>query len=261
MPGSFESAENQVEILRLVVEEANNDLLSPDLTEVHTDIKADNILQSIEDQSILEAFTQAELKQPSPRKVIDEYTVYASRSLGLPKSFGNSVLSDVASAVAGDEQHDHDIQPDVYRSPEVMLNMPWSYPADIWNVGVMIWDLFEGKHMFYGYDPHTEGYPTRAHLAEVIGLLGPPPLDIIKRGKRGPGFFADDGTWKAEIDLPPDVSLENFDSSMDGEKKVAFLKFMRRMLQWKPEARVTAKQLLDDPWLNSPPDEEDYYNR
>lgn len=105
---------------------------------VHTDIKADNILQSIEDPSILEAFTQAELKQPSPRKVIDEYTVYASRSLDLPKSFGNSVLSDFGSAVAGDEQHDHDIQPDVYRSPEVMLNMPWSYPADIWNVGVMV---------------------------------------------------------------------------------------------------------------------------
>lgn len=132
--------------------------------------------------------------------------------------------------------------------------------------------------MFYGYDPHMEGYSTRAHLAEVIGLLGPPPLDLIKRGKRGPEFFADDGksqivqtcsrnlidnagTWKAIIDLPSDVSLEDFESFMEGEKKAAFLKFMRRMLQWRPEDRATAKQLLDDPWLNSPPDEEDYYNR
>jgi len=29
-----------------------------------------------------------------------------------------------------------------------------------------IWDLFEGKHMFYGNDPDGSGYKTRAHLAE-----------------------------------------------------------------------------------------------
>lgn len=105
---------------------------------VHTDIKADNILQSIEDPSILKAFTQAELKQPSPRKSIHGYTIYASKPFDLPKRFGNVLLSDFGSAVSGEKSQDHDIQPDVYRCPEVMLNMPWNYPADIWNVGVMV---------------------------------------------------------------------------------------------------------------------------
>ncbi|KAG8630738.1 hypothetical protein KVT40_002357 [Elsinoe batatas] len=227
---------------------------------VHTDIKADNVLQSIEDKSVLDNFVKAELAQPSPRKLVDGKLVFLSRRLDLPKEFGIAVLNDFGSAVDGKDLQDYDAQPDVYRSPEVMLQIPWSYPIDIWNVGVMIWDLFEGRHMFYGHDPHINGYSTRAHLAEVIGLLGPPPLDLLRRGKRSSEFFDENGIWKAIVHLPENVSLEQFESFMAGEKKLAFLKFLRRMLQWRPEDRATAKELLDDPWLNSPSDPEDYYN-
>lgn len=47
--------------------------------------------------------------------------------------------------------------------------------------------------MFYGNDPDGKGYSTRAHLAEVVGILGPPPLNLLKRGKRSQEFFAEDG--------------------------------------------------------------------
>jgi serine/threonine protein kinase len=30
-----------------------------------------------------------------------------------------------------------------------------------------------------------------------------------------------------------------------------FLAFLRKMLQWRPKDRQTAKELLTDPWLNS----------
>jgi serine/threonine-protein kinase SRPK3 len=63
----------------------------------------------------------------------------------------------------------------------------------MWNVGVMVWDLFEGKHMFHGNDPDGKGYSTRAHLAEVIGMLGPPPLDLLERGTRTSEFFDEEG--------------------------------------------------------------------
>lgn len=75
-----------------------------------------------------------------------------------------------------------------------MLEVEWSYPVDIWNVGCMIWDLFEGRHLFYGEDPDGKGYSPRAHLAELMALLGPPPLDLIKRGARSGEFFTEDGT-------------------------------------------------------------------
>ncbi|OBT73931.1 hypothetical protein VF21_07425 [Pseudogymnoascus sp. 05NY08] len=216
----------------------------------HPDIKRDNILQEIEDTSILDTLTQAEMGNPSPRKFINDALVYASRRFELPRKFGNAVLSDFGSAVRGDEKRNHDAQPNVYRSPEVMLKTEWSYPIDIWNVGVMIWDLFEGRHMFYGNDPDGKGYSTRAHLAEVIGMLGPPPTDLLKRGIRSDEFFTEDGTWKAEVDVPQDTSLERSEEFLDGKNKEMFLVFMRGMLQWRPEDRKTAKELLEDPWLN-----------
>lgn len=81
------------------------------------------------------------------------------------------------------------------RSPEVMIKAAWSYPIDIWNVGAMIWDVFEGGHLFHGQDPTDKGYTTRAHLAEVIGLLEPPPLDLLERGVRSREFFSEDGNF------------------------------------------------------------------
>lgn len=77
------------------------------------DIKSDNILQEIEDKSILESFTQAELKNPSPRKIVNGLPVYVSRRFDLPKVFGRAVLSDFGSAVRGDERRNHDAQPSV----------------------------------------------------------------------------------------------------------------------------------------------------
>ncbi|ODA79301.1 hypothetical protein RJ55_04894 [Drechmeria coniospora] len=122
--------------------------------------------------------------------------------------FGGPVLSDFGAAVRGDVKRNQDAQPAMYRAPEVMLQAEWSYPVDIWNVGAMIWDIFQGRHLFYGSDPDDGDYSTRAHLAEVIALLGPPPLDLLDRGQRSREFFTEDGEWIAKIPIPPSASLE-----------------------------------------------------
>lgn len=141
-----------------------------------------------------------------------------------------------------------------------------------------IWDLFKGKHMFYGNDPDGKGYSTRAHLAEVIGMLGPPPVDLLERGKRSREFFTEDGSmnffalwacllsrkkcilifgipgeWKVEdVKVPQGMSLEESEKVVQRKGKELFLSFMKGMLQWRPEDRKTARQLLEDPWLNEP---------
>lgn len=116
----------------------------------------------------------------------------------------------------------------------------------------MIWDLFEGRHMFYGEDPDGRGYSTRAHLAEVIALLGPPPLDLIKRGARSDEFFTKNGKWRNEVPIAKPTTLEDNENFLEGKNKEKFIKFVRAILQWRPEDRKTAKELLQDPWLNSP---------
>ena len=98
-----------------------------------TDISAWNILLQIEDNSIIQKFIKAEQEHPSPRKEVQGYTIYASRAFDSPsgKSIGEPLLSDFGSAVFGNVEHDEDVQPNVYRAPEVCLKAPWSYSIDI----------------------------------------------------------------------------------------------------------------------------------
>ncbi|RMZ72434.1 kinase domain-containing [Pyrenophora seminiperda CCB06] len=227
------------------------DYLHTEAKIIHTDIKADNILIEIRDQDILKAFVDAEMAYPPPRKVVDGKPIYATRQFGLPKQQGLAVLGDFGSAVRGDTPQTHDAQPNVYRCPEVMLHTEWSYPADIWNVGAMIWDLYEDKHLFYGIDPTKKTYMTRAHLAELVAMLGPPPVDLLERGKRSKEFFDGEGNWIAEIGIPQGLTLEGSEENLEGQEKEEFLKFMRCMLQWRPEDRWTAKELLKHPWLGA----------
>ena len=134
-----------------------------------------------------------------------------------------------------------------------------------------MWDLFEKKHLFYGNDPDGKGYSTRAHLAEVMGMLGPPPLDMLQRGERSHEFFTNGGKysfmhrclcnglrrqclftgkWKQDIAVPTNRSLETSELFLlEGRNKELFMNLMRGMLQWRPEDRKTAKDLLQDPWL------------
>ncbi|KAM0812501.1 hypothetical protein AB5N19_12492 [Seiridium cardinale] len=113
------------------------DFLHGECQIIHTDIKADNIMFGIQDDSVFEVFEEEELQNPSPRKVLTDRTVYASRALRTPKEWGAPVLCDFGSAVSGEGEHLEDIQPDIYRAPEVILQIPWTYSVDIWNVGCM----------------------------------------------------------------------------------------------------------------------------
>lgn len=102
------------------------------------DIKADNIMFGIDDDSVFTAFEEQELLDPSPRKVVDGRAIYLSRELQMPKNWGAPVLCDFGSAVVGGKEHLEDVQPDIYRAPEVILEAPWSYQVDLWNAGCMV---------------------------------------------------------------------------------------------------------------------------
>lgn len=92
----------------------------------------------IGDDSVFAAFEEQELNEPSPRKEVDGRSIYTSRELQMPKEWGAPILCDFGSAVAGDIEHTEDIQPDIYRAPEVILEAPWEYQVDIWNAGCMV---------------------------------------------------------------------------------------------------------------------------
>ncbi|KKK22391.1 hypothetical protein ARAM_002221 [Aspergillus rambellii] len=161
------------------------------------------------------------------------------------------------------------IQPDHYRAPEVVLGCGWSFSADIWNLRVMLWNLIEDTELFTQVQDAQGNYDSKAHLAEMIALLGQPPKKLLvmsdsmaqvvewspaitdERGKiysnnrdyfEGP-FFDDKGNFLYD-ELIPTRKLEDTVPSLEAGDREACLSFIKQMLAWLPEERKT------DPFLN-----------
>ncbi|KAL3495915.1 kinase-like domain-containing protein [Aspergillus germanicus] len=222
---------------------------------IHTDLKSDNILLAIRNPSILDSIAQDEMNNPSPRKQVDGREIYLSGNYwGLsPKDLGRSVITDFGLAVRGDgPPSSHRIQPEGYRAPEVCLGSEWSYSADIWNLGVMLWDLFYGRGPFDA-PPDSRGPGSadadEAHLAQIISLLGPPPHDLLARGKETSRYFDARGQFK-NPELVVKGDLLSMAKDIEDEGGIAqFVDFISRMLRWRPGDRSTAEELLSHPWL------------
>lgn len=113
-----------------------------------TDIKEANILTGYPDKRACSAFVRAELQSPSARKVVgkDSVPVYRSRTFPMAPpnakeaavSYHPAVLGDLQSAENGNVVNEDLVQPVCYRAPEANFGMAWSYPVDIWNLGVLV---------------------------------------------------------------------------------------------------------------------------
>lgn len=68
----------------------------------------------------------------------------------LPPGDGLPLLNDFGEARLGDEEHNEDIMPNAYRAPEVILKTNWDYKVDIWNVGMLAWNIVWSHTLVHG---------------------------------------------------------------------------------------------------------------
>lgn len=103
----------------------------------------------------------------------------------------------------------------------------------------------------------------------MIAVLGPPPREVLQNNEYATEFFDPEGmlsptlssilslikqfqgNWKGAAPIPS-TTLEQREEILQGEQQQLFLAFMRKMLQWRPEERSSARELLADQWLLSP---------
>ncbi|KAK0104963.1 hypothetical protein ONS95_005224 [Cadophora gregata] len=213
----------------------------------HTDISPNNVLQGIEDDSIFAEMEQGELEQPIARKVLRDRTVYNSRPM--PFSAGQAVLCDLGEARIGTSKHSGDIMPGIYRAPEVILGIDWDAKVDIWAIGIMMWDLLEGGHLFFAKKHGVLN--DEQHLAEMVSLLGPPPPEFLKRSPKCSQYWDSQGNWNGSIPIP-EQSFDSREQWLHGEDRALFLHFIRSTLCWIPEERPTAEELAFDEFLMQP---------
>lgn len=74
------------------------------------------------------------------------------------------------------------IQSRFYRSPEVILGLPYTESIDMWSLGCIVGELFLGLPMFPGSSEYNQIY-------KIINMLGQPPRHMIEHGKNLLHFF------------------------------------------------------------------------
>lgn len=108
------------------------------------DLKPGNIILPLENMTLLDDIAKCEAIYPSPRKLVGDREIYISPNRLGPfkdgKSPGPPKIMDFNCSVRGDgaKPLTHTIQAASFRAPEVILGMPWTYSADIWNLGLMV---------------------------------------------------------------------------------------------------------------------------
>ncbi|OAA63499.1 protein kinase-like protein [Niveomyces insectorum RCEF 264] len=213
---------------------------------IHTDLHADNLLVAMTDDSILSTMEESEMNKPSARKQAGDTTIHVSRYvLG---GAGPLTISDLGQARIGREQSGN-AMPTQYRAPEVILNMPWGPPVDMWSVGLLAWGLIERESLFRIYDPDSPGLNDAHHLAAMTALLGPPPAEFLQRSKDTSKYWDEQGQWHGPVPMPPAKNLDALVVALEGKQKEIFVDFMECFLAWLPEERFTASQGYFHVWL------------
>ncbi|KAH9995941.1 kinase-like domain-containing protein [Xylariaceae sp. FL0662B] len=212
---------------------------------IHTDLSANNLLLGVHDPSIFSEMEKSELEDPSPRKVLPDRTIYLSWKM--PVTYGQLYICDYGAARIADRSTG-DVMPGVYRAPEIIMGREWDSKIDIWSVGVMMWDLFEGGRLFRA---ERDGFLNdELHLAEMVSLLGPPPKKFLEQNEKCRQYWDAEGNWIAATPIP-DQSLETREKRLTGKDRELMLAFARKILRWLPEDRPAAQDIFEDEFLTA----------
>jgi len=160
-------------------------------------------------------------------------------------------LVDFGNACWTYKQFTTDVQTRQYRSPEVILGAKYSTPCDLWSLACMVFELVTGDLLF---DPRSgNGYDRdEDHLAQFMELLGRVPRKVYEKGKYAREYFNRNGELRHIKRLkfwPLDrVLVDKYHLPQDEAEALAA--FMVPMLEFVPEKRATAKDMLSHPWLS-----------
>ena len=114
-----------------------------DLNLIHTDLKPENILlvsnsyQTFTYNKNIPASSTANHRTAKQRRVLLDTDIR---------------LIDFGSATFDDEYHSTVVSTRHYRAPEIILQLGWSYPCDIWSIGCILVEFFTGDALFQTHD-------------------------------------------------------------------------------------------------------------
>ncbi|KAJ4291976.1 serine threonine protein kinase CMGC group [Kalmusia sp. IMI 367209] len=223
-----------------------------DLNLIHTDLKPENILlvnnnyQTFTYNRTVPSSSTLTNRQARHRKVLLDPEIR---------------LIDFGSATFNDEYHSSVVSTRHYRAPEIILNLGWSYPCDIWSIGCILVEFFTGDALFQTHD-------NLEHLAMMEAVCGGKiDRDIIKqvykqdRNARSSSSSAARYFKNYKLDYPNTDTQKGSRKFVKAMKKLhetipphtefnrKFLDLLKRIFVYDPKKRITAKDALRHPWF------------
>lgn len=218
---------------------------------IHTDIKPENILLC---------------KRISEYNSPDEITVK---------------LGDLGSSTPEDKLFSLKVGTHEYIAPEIVVGGKYSYPADMWSMGCLIYELLTYEPLFdlseteeesesessgYATDSDSEAeydsdtsdeneYTTNLHhLLLMECVLGQMPRKAV-RGKNYTRYFSKKGAIKNTLNVPVPAPtnvrelLSNYELDPYDVENASNL--IEACLRYRPSERITADQALSHVWFSS----------
>ena len=147
------------------------------------------------------------------------------------------------------------IQTRQYRSPEVILGINYNETSDIWSLACMLFELATGDFLFEPRKGDTFS-KNDDHLAQIIEAVGKMPKNFALSGTDSYKYFDKKGKLrriKNLIYFPiKDILVKKY--NFKEKEAQAFSDFLMPMLEYYPDKRASARDLLRHPWLNMPAD-------
>ncbi|KAK2877101.1 hypothetical protein FQN49_001424 [Arthroderma sp. PD_2] len=221
-----------------------------DVNLIHTDLKPENILLV---SNAYQTFTY--------NRTIPSSSHTTSRTARQRRVLLDSEirLIDFGSATFDDEYHSSVVSTRHYRAPEIILNLGWSFPCDIWSIGCILVEFFTGDALFQTHD-------NLEHLAMMesvcSGKIDPRIVRQVLQGRNGHGANTAAKYFnRTKLDYPNEETsrasrkyvkamkqLHDFIPATTSFNK-QFLDLLRRIFVYDPKTRITAKEALKHPWF------------
>ena len=146
------------------------------------------------------------------------------------------------------------IQTRQYRSPEVLLGINYNETADIWSLACIVFELATGDYLF---SPRKgESYSKNDdHIAKFIRMLGKMPKNFALSGENSYKYFNRKGEMRRVHNIPkiPLKYVLMMKYHFKEKEAQALSDFIMPMLEYLPEKRASARELLNHPWLKMEP--------
>ncbi|XP_074094091.1 CDC like kinase darkener of apricot isoform X2 [Cotesia typhae] len=158
-------------------------------------------------------------------------------------------LIDFGSATFDHEHHSTIVSTRHYRAPEVILELGWSQPCDVWSIGCILFELYLGITLFQTHD-------NREHLAMMERILGTIPHRMARKTKTKYFYHGklewDDKSSAGRYVRDNCKPLHRYMLSDEGDHRQLF-NLIQHMLEYEPTERITLKDALTHPFFDALP--------